>query len=133
MHGKPRHRSLRIVWNTRLNVEILLRYAKPVPEMSSLPLPVVRALRQLGHDLALARRRRGISTADMADRLFISRRTLWRLEKGDPAVSLGAFASATFVLQLHERLAQLAAPTQDKLAFDLDEARLPKRIRRKKA
>jgi len=89
---------------------------------------VIRALRQLGHDLALARRRRGISTADMADRLFISRRTLWRLEKGDPTVSLGAFANATFVLQLHERLAQLAAPAQDTLAFELDEERLPKRM-----
>jgi transcriptional regulator with XRE-family HTH domain len=101
-------------------------------EMSSLPLPVIRALRQLGHDLALARRRRGISTVDMAERLFISRRTLWRLENGDPTVSLGAFASATFVLQIHDRLAQLAAPAQDTLAFELDEERLPKRIRRKK-
>lgn len=103
-----------------------------MPELSSLPLPVIRALRQLGHDLAVARRRRGISTADMADRLFISRRTLWRLEKGDPTVSLGAFANATFVLQFHERLAQLAAPARDTLAFELDEERLPRRIRRKK-
>lgn len=103
-----------------------------MPELSSLPLPVIRALHRLGHDLAVARRRRGISTADMADRLFISRRTLWRLEKGDPTVSLGAFANATFVLQFHERLAQLAAPARDTLAFELDEERLPRRIRRKK-
>lgn len=48
-------------------------------------------------------------------------------------MSLGAFASATFVLQLHDRLAQLAAPGRDTLAFELDEDRLPKRIRRKKA
>jgi transcriptional regulator with XRE-family HTH domain len=108
-------------------------YINSMPEMSSMPLPVIRALRQLGHDLALARRRRRISTADMADRLFISRRTLWRLEKGDPTVSLGAFANATFVLQLHERLAQLAAPAHDALAFELDEERLPKRIRGKKS
>lgn len=106
-------------------------YVTNVPEISSLPLPVTRALRQLGHDLALARRRRGISTADMADRLFVSRRTLWRLEKGDPTVSLGTLATAAFVLQLHDRLAQLAAPARDTLAFELDEARLPKRIRRK--
>ena len=102
-----------------------------MPETSSLPLPVTRSLRQLGHDLALARRRRGISTADMADRLFVSRRTLWRLEKGDPTVSLGTLATAAFVLQLHDRLAQLAAPARDALAIELDEARLPKRIRRK--
>lgn len=67
-----------------LSLRRYLGYLNFMPEMSSVPLPVIRALRQLGHDLALARRRRGISTADMAGRLFISRRTLWRLEKGDP-------------------------------------------------
>jgi transcriptional regulator with XRE-family HTH domain len=101
-----------------------------VPLLNSLPLPVVRVLRKLGHDLALARRKRGISTADMASRLFVSRDTLWRLEKGDPSVSLGAFVTAAFVLQLHERLANLASPETDALALSLDEQRLPKRIRR---
>ena len=47
--------------------------------------------------LALARRKRGISTGDMAGRLFISRDTLWRLERGDPTVALGTLATATFV------------------------------------
>lgn len=99
----------------------------------SLPLPAVRALRELGHDLALARRRRGISTADMAARLFVGRSTLWRLEKGDPNVSLGTLASAAFILQIHDRLAGLAAPARDTLALKLDEVRLPRRIRRKQS
>ena len=81
-----------------------------MPAKQSLPLPAVRALRELGRDLALARRRRGISTEDMAARLFIGRSTLWRLEKGDPNVSLGTLATAAFVLQLNDRLAGLAAP-----------------------
>jgi DNA-binding transcriptional regulator YiaG len=51
---------------------------------SALPLPATRALRKLGRDLAVARRKRGISTDDMAARLFVSRDTLWRLERGDP-------------------------------------------------
>lgn len=101
-----------------------------MPELDSLPLPVVRVLRKLGHDLALARRKRGISTADMASRLFVSRDTLWRLEKGDPSVSMGALVTAAFVLQLHDRLANLASPETDGLALSLDEQRLPKRIRR---
>ena len=96
----------------------------------SLPLPVAHALRKLGRELALARRKRGIATADMAGRLFISRDTLWRLERGDPTVSLGTLATAAFVLQLHDRLAGLAAPASDDLALSLDERRLPKRIRR---
>src|SRR5438270_13744895 len=96
----------------------------------SLPLPASHALRQMGRDLALARRKRRISTADMAARLFVSRDTLWRLERGDPSVSLGTLAAAAFVLKLHDRLANLAAPASDELALSLDERRLPQRIRR---
>jgi transcriptional regulator with XRE-family HTH domain len=95
-----------------------------------LPLPVASALRKLGRELSLARRKRGYSTADMAARLFVSRDTLWRLERGDPTVSMGTMATAAFVLQLHDRLANLAAPATDALALSLDEKRVPKRIRR---
>jgi transcriptional regulator with XRE-family HTH domain len=103
-----------------------------MPQPSSLPLPAAHALRKLGRDLALARRKRGISTSDMAGRLFVSRDTLWRLERGDPGVSLGTLATAAFVLQLHDRLADLTAPATDALALSLDEARVPRRIRRRR-
>ena len=97
---------------------------------SSLPLPAVRALRKLGGDLALARRKRGISTADMATRLFVSRDTLWRMERGDPTVALGTLATAAFIFGLLDRLANLAAPATDALGLSLDEESLPRRIRR---
>jgi transcriptional regulator with XRE-family HTH domain len=80
--------------------------------------------------LALARRKRGISTEDMAARLFVSRGTLWRMERGDPTIAMGTLATAAFVLQLLDRLTNLAAPATDALALSLDEQRLPKRIRR---
>ncbi len=96
----------------------------------SIPLPAAQALRKLGRDLALARRKRGIATADMAARLFVSRDTLWRMERGDPTVALSTLVTATFVLGLHDRLANLAAPATDDLALGLDERRLPQRIRR---
>ncbi len=104
-----------------------------MPQATTIPLPAAHALRKLGRDLALARRKRGISTVDMAARLFVSRDTLWRMERGDPSVSMGTFATAAFVLQLHDRLANLAAPATDALALSLDERRLPKRIRRARA
>jgi transcriptional regulator with XRE-family HTH domain len=97
---------------------------------SSMPLPAAHAIRKLGRDFALARRKRGISTSDMAARLFVSRDTLWRLERGDPTVALGTLVTATFVLGLHDRLANLASPASDDLALSLDERRLPQRIRR---
>jgi transcriptional regulator with XRE-family HTH domain len=84
----------------------------------------------LGRDIALARRKRALSTRDMAARLFVSRDTLWRLERGEPTVALGTLATAIFVLGLHDRLANLVAPEKDELALDLDERRLPQRIRR---
>jgi len=101
-----------------------------MPPATTLPLPATSALRRLGRDLALARRKRGISTTDMAARLFVSRDTLWRLERGDPTVALGTLATAAFVLQLHERLASLAAAPNDELGLALDERRLPQRIHR---
>jgi len=100
--------------------------------VESLPLPATRALRKLGRDLALARRKRGIATSDMAARLFVSRDTLWRLECGDPAVAIGTLATAAFILKLDDRLANLAAPAIDEIGLSLDERRLPQRIRRKR-
>jgi len=97
-----------------------------------LPLPAAQALRKLGRDLALARRKRRISTTDMAARLFVSRDTLYRLERGDPTVSIGTLSTAAFVLQLNNRLADLAAPSTDALALALDEERLPKNIHQPK-
>ena len=96
-----------------------------VSQIPSIPLPAAHALRKLGRDLALARRKRGIATADMAERLFVSRDTLWRMERGDPSVAMGTLATAVFVLQLHARFGNLAAPASDALALSLDEARLP--------
>jgi transcriptional regulator with XRE-family HTH domain len=101
-----------------------------VGSAAPMPLPAERALRKLGRDLALARRKRGIATSDMAARLFVSRDTLWRLERGDPTVALGTLVTAAFILNLHDRLANLAAPASDELGLSLDERRLPQRIRR---
>jgi transcriptional regulator with XRE-family HTH domain len=101
-------------------------------DSASIPLPAARALQKLGQHLALARRKRGISTEDMAARLFVTRATLYRLEKGDPRIAIGTLATAAFVLQLTDRLANLAAPEMDAVALSLDEERVPKRIRRPK-
>jgi transcriptional regulator with XRE-family HTH domain len=108
-----------------------MEHYSSMAKTGSIPLPAVHALRKLGRDLSVARRKRGISTSDMAARLFVGRNTLWRLERGDPTVALGTLVTAAFILNLHDRLANLAAPASDELALSLDERRLPKRIRRK--
>ena len=63
-----------------------------------MPLPVRHALRKLGRDIRDARRRRRIPTAIAAQRASISRTTLVKLEKGDPGVAIGIYATVLFVL-----------------------------------
>lgn len=94
----------------------------------SLPLPVKRALRKLGSDIADARKRRRISTQTMAQRAMISRTTLVKVENGDPGVSIGIFATVLFVLGMTNRLADIADASSDRTGLDLESESLPKRI-----
>jgi hypothetical protein len=97
--------------------------------MATLPLPVRRALKKLGSDIRDARRRRRIPTTIMADRALISRMTLTKVEKGDPAVSLGIYATVLFVLGMTDKLAELADPKHDAVGLGLADELLPQRIR----
>ena len=65
----------------------------------------------------------------MAERALISRTTLNKVEKGDPNVSLGIYATVLFVLGMTDRLAELADPRHDAVGLSLEEERLPQRIR----
>lgn len=96
---------------------------------TALPLAVERALAQLGRDISIARRRRNLTIALMAERAFVGRNTITRVERGDAGVALGTYACVLFVLGMTDRLAHLVDPAQDKLGLDLAEAQLPQRIR----
>ncbi len=94
-----------------------------------LPIPVVRALRKLGHDIRDARRRRRIPVSILAERASLSRMTLNKIEKGDAGVYIGNYATVLFSLGLIDRLADVADPTHDTLGRELEEEHLPERIR----
>ncbi len=64
-----------------------------------------------------------------AERASISRTTLSKIEKGDPAVSLGNYASVLFVLGLMGNLANVLDLKNDDLGHALEDEHLPKRIR----
>ncbi|MGO9259908.1 MAG: helix-turn-helix domain-containing protein [Bryobacteraceae bacterium] len=96
---------------------------------SRTPISVTRALRKLGHDIRDARRRRRIPVAILAERASISRTTLNKVEKGDPGVSLGAYATVLFALGMADRLADVADPRHDAVGLALEEEHLPQRIR----
>lgn len=99
------------------------------PIKNTTPLPVLRLLGKLGSDIRDARLRRRIRTVTLAERALISRTTLYRIERGDPGVSIGNYSTVLFVLGLHDGIAELADRSRDVLGLDLLEERLPQRVR----
>jgi transcriptional regulator with XRE-family HTH domain len=95
-----------------------------------MPLPVKRALAKLGDDIRTARLRRRIPTTLMAERMMVTRTTLRKVEKGDAGVSMGIYATALFIVGMTQRLYELADVRDDLVGQQLEEERLPKRIRR---
>ena len=98
-----------------------------------LPSSVKRSLTKFGSDLATARRKRGLTILAVAERTGVSKNTYLRAEKGDPAVGLGVYAMALFVLGFGSPLGTLIDVSRDDTGLLLDEERLPKRVRMKKA
>src|SRR5205085_1527612 len=90
---------------------------------------VARALAKLGQDLSAARRRRRLTMALAAERAFISRPTLARVERGDPGVSMGIYASVLFVYGMGERVGELADAARDAVGLGLADESLPRRVR----
>ena len=88
---------------------------------STLPRTARQALIKLGEDIAVARKKRRISTVSMAERAFISRGTLYKVEKGDPSVSMGIYATVLSILGLAEGLRNVADRGSDTLGLDIDE------------
>jgi transcriptional regulator with XRE-family HTH domain len=94
----------------------------------ALPRAARRALSKLGEDITVARKKRRMSTVSMAERAFISRGTLYKVERGDPSVSIGIYATVLAILGLAERLAHAADRRDDSLGLDIDEERLPRKV-----
>lgn len=66
-------------------------------------------LSNLGERLRLARKRRKLSNAAVAQRAGISRTTLYKAEAGDPGVTLGSYVRVLATLGLEIDLNLLAA------------------------
>jgi len=97
-----------------------------MPRVSpSLFPPLLRQLEGLGDRLRLARLRRRYSAQSVAGRAGTTRMTLYRVEKGDPGVSLGVYASVLRVLNLQADLEGLAR--DDELGRRLQDLKLPER------
>jgi transcriptional regulator with XRE-family HTH domain len=81
-----------------------------------------RLLSQLGERLKLARLRRKLSNAVVAQRAGISRTSLYKVEAGDPGATLGTYLRVMVVLGLEADINAMAA--DDKVGRKLQDLAL---------
>ncbi len=67
-----------------------------------------KVFEQLGENIKLARKRRKLTTEQVSERAGINRTTLYRIEKGDPAVAIGSYFNVFRVLSLEDDFRKLA-------------------------
>ena len=122
---------------TQIEIYILLIKFDREPYMThtlrsskGMPPSVGEAIVRIGQHVRLARTRRGMTQAELAERMFVTRKTLSRLERGEPGVSLSVLASSLWVLGLDAGLRDLADPEQDLVGLRREQQRAPKRVRR---
>jgi transcriptional regulator with XRE-family HTH domain len=99
------------------------------PRTALLPVQQ-RTLNTVGENIRLARLRRDLSAAQVAERAGISRTTLYKVETGDPGVAIGIYLKTLFVLNLEGDLLKIAG--DDPFGRTLQDVRLVTRERASK-
>jgi len=92
-----------------------VRKLEPFPEST-------RILTALGTNIKLARLRRKISSAMLAESANVSRSTVSQIENGASGVSIGAYLQVLFILGMENELANIAAA--DEVGRTLQDATL---------
>lgn len=95
----------------------------------TIPTGALRALQALGENLRVARERRGESLRAWAARMDVSVPTLQRMERGDPTVGMGVYATAVWLGGQVDALARIMTPTSDVAANELEVAKASRRRR----
>jgi transcriptional regulator with XRE-family HTH domain len=104
---------------------------KAAESVASLPGPVQVSLEVLGEHLRLGRKRRGESLRSWALRMNVSVPTLSAMEKGDPRVGMGVYATALWLIGRDDALRDLAAPGTDAQALAQEMLALQNKGRRR--
>ena len=90
---------------------------KAADSVSSLPGTVLNSLELLGNHLCLGRKRRKESLRAWALRMNVSVPTLMAMERGDPRVGMGVYATALWLMGRDDALQDLASPQSDTQAL----------------
>lgn len=97
---------------------------------TKLPWKLEEKLRIVGEQIKLARLRRNLSVAQVAERATCSPLTVSRIEKGTSTVSIGIYLRVLYALQLEDDILQIAK--QDELGRQLQDLALTNRQRASK-
>lgn len=84
---------------------------------------------RLGENLRIARERRGESLRIWALRMEVSVPTIQRMERGDPTVGMGIYGTAIWLAGQIEALGEVAMPSLDERALEMDLLRAARRRR----
>lgn len=88
-----------------------------------------RASKALGERCVEWRKLQGLTADQVAQRAGISSPTLWKLESGDPGVSLGVFLDVARALGFSDQLLDAVDPLETELGKARAGQALPKRVR----
>lgn len=97
---------------------------------TKLPRKLEEKMKTMGEQIRLARLRRNLTIAQVAERATCSALTVTRIEKGSPTVSIGIYARVLYALQLDDDLLLIAG--EDKLGRQLQDLQLKNRQRASK-
>ncbi|MDD6894939.1 MAG: helix-turn-helix transcriptional regulator [Prevotellaceae bacterium] len=97
---------------------------------TKLPRKLEEKMKVVGEQIRLARLRRDLSIAQVAERATCSPVTISRVEKGAPTVAIGIYLSALYALQLDDDILLLAQ--KDEIGRGLQDLRLKQRERASK-
>jgi len=94
---------------------------------TKLPRKLEQKMAIVGEQIKMARLRRNLSMAQVAERATCSEVTLNKVEKGLPTVSMGIYLRVLYALQLDDDILLLAK--DDKLGKELQDMQLKNRRR----
>jgi len=97
---------------------------------TKLPRKLEEMMKIVGEQIKLARLRRDLSVAQIAERATCSSLTVTRIETGSPTVSIGIYLRVLYALQLEDDILLLAQ--QDTLGRQLQDIALTNRKRASK-
>ena len=97
---------------------------------TKLPRKLEEKMKVVGEQIKLARLRRDLSVAQVAERATCSPLTVSRIEKGSPTVAIGIYLRVLYALQLDDDILLLAK--DDELGRQLQDMALTTRQRASK-